>query len=333
MMTSFLGIMLDPSANGRAGTGGWTTAFAPEQEAQFPPAVALAYAGVLKAPPALAAFEQRWSAWGSSFGGYSRTEGNAPAGINTVTAGAYGFAGGLDYHLVPGSVIGFALAGSGSNWSVAQNLGSGRSDSFQFGLYSTRRSGPAYLSAAVAFTEHWFNTNRTAAFGDQLSAKFQGQSYGVRVESGYRYGAMIGVTPYAAVQSQLFSTPNYSESDLTGGGFGLSYAARNATDTRSELGTRFDSLQTLHGLPLILRGRLAWAHDWVSTPSLSATFQTLPGANFVVTGVAIPANTALASAGAELRLSPHWSVLVNCHGEFAKRAETYAGTGTLRYLW
>jgi len=216
---------------------------------------------------------------------------------------------------------------------LAQNLGTGRSDSFQFGLYGTTRSGPAYLSAAVAFTDHWFNTSRIAAFGDQLSAKFEGQSYGGRLEGGYRYGATTGVTPYAALQSQVFHTPNYSETDLTGGGFGLSYEAQNATDTRSELGARFDSLQTLNSLPLILRARVAWAHDWVSTPSLMATFQTLPGANFVVNGASIPANTALTSAGAELRLTPHWSVLANFDGEFARTAETYAGTGTIRYFW
>ena len=34
----------------------------------------------------------------------------------------------------------------------------------------------------------------------------------------------------------------YSETDLTGGGFGLSYNAMNGTDTRSELGARFDDL-------------------------------------------------------------------------------------------
>ena len=34
----------------------------------------------------------------------------------------------------------------------------------------------------------------------------------------------LGVTPYAALQAQVFHTPAYSESDVSGGGFGLSYA-------------------------------------------------------------------------------------------------------------
>ncbi len=337
MMSGFLGVMVDPSVDGRGGAGGGGTAaaFAPEQEASFPPDIALAYASVLaKKPPAPPDFAQRWTAWGSSFGGTNKTDGNAAAGTNTVTAQAFGFAGGLDYHVTPGTIVGFALAGSGSNWATAQNLGTGRSDSFQFGVYGTTRSGPAYLSASAGIANHWFTTDRTAPLGDQLKAKFDGQSYGGRLEGGYRYGvAAIGVTPYAALQSQLFHTPNYSETDLNGGGLGLSYAAMSATDTRSELGGRFDNLQVVGGMPLILRAKLAWAHDWVSNPSLSATFQALPGANFVVNGAAIPANSALTSAGAELRIAPNWSVMASFDGEFAKTSQTYTGTGTIKYLW
>ena len=37
---------------------------------------------------------------------------------------------------------------------------------------------------------------------------------------------------------------------MTGGGFGLTYAAMNATDVRSELGARFDDPMLLYGKPL-----------------------------------------------------------------------------------
>ena len=55
-------------------------------------------------------------------------------------------------------------------------------------------------------------------------------------------------------------------------------------------------------MPLTLRARLAWAHDWVSDPSLAALFQALPGASFIVNGATPVNNSALASAGAEFRL-------------------------------
>lgn len=124
------------------------------------------------------------------------------------------------------------------------------------------------------------------------------------------------------------------ETDLTGGGFGLGYDARDATDTRTELGSRFDYLVAVTpAMTVTLRGRLAWAHDWVSDPSLTALFQSLPGASFVVNGATPARDSALVSAGAELRFARNISVLAKFEGEFAGHSQTYAGTGTVRYSW
>ena len=59
------------------------------------------------------------------------------------TASDFGFAGGMDYHAAPDLKLGFALAGGGSNWSLAQNLGGGRSDVFQAAGYGIKHYGPA----------------------------------------------------------------------------------------------------------------------------------------------------------------------------------------------
>ncbi len=143
-----------------------------------------------------------------------------------------------------------------------------------------------------------------------------------------------GLAPYAAIQAQSFRTPSYSESDLTGGGFALAYNARTATDTRSELGGRFDRLLLLNpNAALTVRARVAWAHDWVSDPTLAALFQTLPGASFIVNGATPAKNSALTSAGAELRLANGVTLIGKFDGEFASHSSTYAGTGTVRYTW
>jgi uncharacterized protein with beta-barrel porin domain len=287
--------------------------------------------------PTAQSFEQRWSAWGAGYGGAGSYDGDATVGSTNVNASDYGYAAGMTYHVTPTTSYGFALAGGGTNWSLSQNLGSGRGDAFQAGVYGTTHAGPAYLTGALAFANHWFTTNRIAV-GDDLQAKFEGQSYAARGEVGYRYGlpvpgTIIGVTPYAALQVQDFHTPSYSETDLTGGGFGLTYASQNATDTRSELGARLDNLTVWDGMPLVWRGRAAWAHDWVSNPSLGAVFQTLPGSNFIVTGAALPANSALTTAAAELHITANWTAIAKFDGEFASRVQTYGGTGTLRYSW
>jgi uncharacterized protein with beta-barrel porin domain len=341
LMNQFLDLMLDPYVDGRTdGGGGGGLGFAPDQQASFPSDVALAYDAILKAPPK-GTFDQRWSIWGSGFGGTSKADGDPPVGSRTVTASDYGFAAGMDYRISPDTVVGFSLGGGGTGWNLAQAIGTGRSDSFLAGAYGITHWGPAYLAGALGFANHWFSTNRVA-LGDQITASFVGQSYAARAEGGYRYAlpfpasgalGLAGVTPYAALQTQWFQTPTYSETDLGGGGFGLTYNAMTANDIRSELGARFDDLVTLYGTPLILRGRVAWAHDWVSNPALNAVFQALPGAAFTVNGAPMPQNSALTTASAELRFTPRWSLTGQFDGEIASGSQTYAGTGTLRYTW
>jgi uncharacterized protein with beta-barrel porin domain len=198
IMTQFLGLMLDPFVDGRGGGfGGGAIGFAPEQQATLPPDIALAYASILTKAPPQPSFDQRWTAWGTAYGGSNRANGDpAVVGSSNVTAQTFGFAAGMDYHVTPNTILGFALAGGGTNWGLASGLGTGRSDAAQAGVYGITYAGPAYLAGALAFTNHWFTTSRSA-LGDQLTANFDGQSYGARLEGGYRFGVLptLGVNP------------------------------------------------------------------------------------------------------------------------------------------
>jgi autotransporter-associated beta strand protein len=334
----FLNVMLDPFVDGRSGVGGAdhpALGFAPERET-MPPDIALAYASVLKAAPAPAPiYEPRWTVWGAGYGGSNRTTGDlAVIGSHDLSARTAGGAAGLDYHLTSDTVAGFALAGGGTDWSLSQGLGGGKSDAFQAGIYGATKYGPAYLAAAFAFANHWMSTTRVAV-GDHLTADFDAQSYGGRLEGGYRFATPYGgITPYAAIQAQFFHTEGFTETDAIANGFGLAFGSRDATDHKSELGARFDRVLAVYSnAVLALRGRVAWAHDWVSDPTLVPVFQALPGASFIVNGVIPAHNSALASAGAELRLANGITLLGKFDGEFASHSSTYAGTGTLRYRW
>jgi uncharacterized protein with beta-barrel porin domain len=335
----FLNLMLDPFVDGRSGVGGAdhpTLGFAPERET-MPPDIALAYASVLKGPPRVPTpvYEPRWTVWGGAYGGSNRTTGDlAMIGSHDLSARTVGFAGGFDYRLTPDTVVGLAFAGGGTDWSLSQGLGGGRSDAFQAGIYGATKYGPAYLAAAFAFANHWMSTDRLA-FGDHLTADFNAQSYGGRLEGGYRFGTPYGgITPYAAIQAQSFHTPGYAETGVIPNGFALAFGSRDATDTRSELGARFDRVLAVHqNAVLALRGRVAWAHDWVSDATLTPVFQSLPGASFIVNGVAPAQDSALVSAGGELRLANGVTLLAKFDGEFASHSSTYGGTGTFRYRW
>ena len=308
--------------------------FANRQAAGFPEDIALAYAMVTKAPPPpKTAFEQRWTVWGTAYGGYNRTDGDPTTGSGTLTARVYGSIVGIDYHFTPYTQVGFSLGGAGMNWGQGPSS-SGSGSSIQLGVNGATHAGPAYIAAFLNAATSRFNT--TSFIGaDEIAAKFDAEDYSARLEGGYRYSVLprVGITPYAALQFQYFHTPNINQADLSGGGMGISTNAMDATDTRSELGARFDTVQIINGVPLVWRARAAWAHDWYSNTSVTAVFPTLPGTSFILAGAELPTDSALASLEAELHLTSQWSLAAKFDSQLASTSQTYAGIATLRFAW
>ena len=281
-------------------------------------------------------FEQRWSVWGSAYGGGSNTSGDAALGSNDATARAFGVAVGADYRLSPDTLAGFALAGGGTNFSVS-GFGSGRSDLFQAGAFVRHNLGAAYVAAAAAYGWQDVTTERTvtAAGFERLRAQFNANAYSGRIEGGYRYAmSWMGLTPYAAAQFTTYSLPAYAEQVLAGAGaFALNYAAKDVTASRTELGVRADRSFAVSNGMLSLRGRAAWAHDFNADRSVTALFQTLPGAAFVVNGAAQAHDSALVTAAAEMKWLSGWSAAAVFEGQFSSVTDSYAGKGVVRYAW
>jgi outer membrane autotransporter protein len=203
---------------------------------------------------------------------------------------------------------------------------------FDLGVYASTRVGPAYIAGALAFANQWMSTSRAGPFGEALSADFVSQTYGGRIEGGYRFATLAGgLTPYAGLQAMDFDEPSYRENDCCTGGFGLAYAGRTASDIRSDIGAHFDDVVAVQSdASLTLRARLAWIHNWVSDPRMEASFETLPGAGFNVVGAIPTKNAALLSGVAELRLAGGATVGAKFDGELASGAHAYAGTVFLR---
>jgi autotransporter-associated beta strand protein len=346
-MNLFMGVMTDPFTAGRGGNAPGATGFADEDVANAyassgrkrSGAERDAYGMFTKAPPA-PPFEARWNVWAAGFGGSQTTDGNATLGSNTATSRIGGVAVGADYWLSPQMVAGFALAGGGTNFSIANGLGTGRSDLFQAGAFVRHTIGSAYLTAAAAYGWQDITTDRTVTIAgiDQLRAQFNANTFSGRVEGGNRYVLPwiggIGLTPYAAAQAIAFDLPAYAESVLSGANtFALAYAAKTVTATRSELGLRSDKSYAVGDAILTLRGRAAWAHDFNAERSIAATFQTLPGASFVVNGAAPAHDAALTTASAEMKFISGLSLAATFEGEFSDVTRSYAGKGVARYAW
>jgi T5SS/PEP-CTERM-associated repeat protein/autotransporter-associated beta strand protein len=329
--------VMDPHCRGGgAGAGAFASGDKPRESRAERDAHAAVYG---KAPAPVAPFGQRWSVWAAGYGGSQTTDGNATLGSNNTTSRIYGAAVGADYRLSPYTLAGFALAGGGTNFSVV-NSGSGRSDLFQAGAFIRHNAGAAYFSGALAYGWQDITTNRTVTVAglDQLRAQFNANAWSGRVESGYRFVSPwmggIGITPYAAGQFTTFDLPAYAEQAVTGTNtFALAYGAKSVTDMRSELGLRTDKSYAMQDGILTLRGRVAWAHDFNPDRNIGATFQTLPGAAFVVNGAAQASDSALVTASAEKKWLNGWSAAATFEGEFSSVSTSYAGKGVVRYSW
>ncbi|MCP3374142.1 autotransporter domain-containing protein [Bradyrhizobium cajani] len=344
-MTQFMGVMTDPFVAGRGdpvSAVGAPNAYAEESMAYAATVKGRsasardALAAYTKAPVA-PAFEQRWSVWAAGFGGSQQTDGNNALGSNNTTSSLYGTAVGADYRVSRDTLLGFALAGGGTNFSVANNLGGGRSDLFQAGAFFRHNAGPAYITGALAYGWQDIVTDRTVTVAgvDRMRAEFNANAWSGRLEGGYRFVSQgIGLTPYAAAQVTAFDLPAYAEQAISGSNqFALAYGAKSVTDTRSELGLRTDKAFAQSDGIVTLRGRVAWAHDFNSNRTIGATFQTLPGASFVVNGAAMASETALVTASAEKRWLNGWAAAATFEGEFSNVTRSYAGKGVVRYAW
>ena len=207
----------------------------------------------------------------------------------TPRSSLYGTAVGADYRLSPNTIAGFALAGGGTNFSVANNLGGGRSDLFQAGAFIRHNVGPAYLTAALAYGWQDITTDRTVTVAgiDRLRAQFNANAWSGRVEGGYRFvaqgfgmDALCRRTVHDVRSAGLCRTGDRRQQPVCAG---LQFEERHRHAAANSACAPTSRSRCTNAI-LTLRGRAAWAHDFNPNRAIGATFQTLPGASFFVNG-------------------------------------------------
>ena len=281
---------------------------------------------------------QGWSVWTVTYGGERNTDGDAATGSHDAMSRVYGVATGADYHIFPGTLAGFALAGGGTKFELADGaLGSGESDLLQVGAFMQQTIADAYIRAALAYGWQDVTTDRnlTISGSDQLRADFNADAFSGRLEGGWRLAtAWGGLTPYAAGEATTYYLPDYAESARAGSNlFALNYQGDTVTAARSEFGLRADSSLPLAAGRLTLGGKLAWAHNFDNERQVSAEFQALPGTSFVVNGAAIAEDAVLAGASVEMTWRNGFSLAAAFDGDFSGASQAYVGSVLLRYQW
>jgi autotransporter-associated beta strand protein len=342
-MNQFVNLLTDPFFAGRDTNAGTTGAQPYAEAARAYAAVgsSLARDAFAKIPTKADVvrndlFDPRWSVWGAAYGGGADIDGNAALGSNSASVRAFGLVVGADYRISPATLAGFAFAGGGTSFSV-NGFGTGRSDLFQAGAFVRHTVGSSYVTGALAYGGQQVTIDRTVTVAglDKLHAQFNANAVSGRIEGGSRFATpWIGIAPYAAAQLTTLDLPAHAEQAVVGSNaFALNYAAKDVTASRTELGIRTDRSFALLGANLTLRGRFGWAHDFNTDRNVTAVFQALPGASFVVNGAAQARNSALTTASAEMTWLNGWSAAATFEGEFSDISRSYAGKDVVRYAW
>ena len=270
------------------------------------------------------AFEPRWSTWAAGFGGSQTTDGNAALGSNNTTVEHLWHGGRRRLSLLAG------YASQALRWPAAAPVSTSPIAAAATPTCSRpARSfaitmGAAYITGALAYGWQDITTDRTvtAAGIDQLRAEFNANAFSGpprrrlslcrAVGRRHRHHALCRRAVHDLRSAGLCRAGAVGSNT-----FALAYGAKDVTDTRSELGFRTDKSWAMTDGILTLRGRVAWAHDYDPNRSIGATFQTLPGASFVVNGAAQAADSALVTASVEKKWLNGWSAAATFEGEFS----------------
>ncbi|HEY6256991.1 MAG TPA: autotransporter outer membrane beta-barrel domain-containing protein, partial [Xanthobacteraceae bacterium] len=298
-----------------------------------------AFATVLKAPPASA---PSWHAWGGGFGGAQTLKGEDPLGSADFSGRLAGGALGLDYQANPDLLVGLAIGGSHSSFSVPDRMTSGAADALQIGAYAMRQWGSAYLMGLAGYGHFSNSTTRTiTGVGptETATGAFGSDLWGGRLELGNTWAfAKVQVTPFAAVQLSELRQAGYGETSTTSGGapglLDLTYQPINVMSLPTFLGVQLDSRFVLaNGMAWAPYARTSWVHEFKPTRQINAFLNTVPGTAFTVDGARAASDAAKLDLGAQLLLSRNVAFVTSFNGEFSGRGQTYAGTGALKVRW
>lgn len=272
--------------------------------------------------------------WASMFGSSATLPGDDDVGSHDTDVSVAGMAAGWQRALSGDRLIGLAMAGGATGWSLDGTQGTGDSNFLQLGAYGVQEAGNFYLTGAAGLAIHDMSTDRSVTIlrTHDYDADYSSTDAALRAEAGYRLGMMEGasVIPYAALEGHYIFTGSYDEDTVSGrNGFALSYDANTTTALRSELGLGFEIASAGDTPRLAFTGRAAWAHDWNEGDSTDVSFQAIDNASFTVMGAEAPDDVALVNATLSAWVTESLEVSGSATGEFGNGYESLSGALSL----
>ena len=148
------------------------------------------------------------------------------------------------------------------------------------------------------------------------------------VEAGYQLGRL---TPFASLRARSVSTPDYSETTLSGSStYALGYEAHTDTFVRSELGVE---MQVVDRADLAVAVRGSWAHEFSSNESGTSFFQAVPDVAFPVSGATEDRDSLILTTSAEYGKAEGVYLSARVDAEYSRNVEEYGGSLEVGYRW
>jgi fibronectin-binding autotransporter adhesin len=273
--------------------------------------------------------------WASGFGGTNLVTGEPDTvGTNKIRSNSIGVAAGSNWNISQNFMLGAALSAGTNNFHIASDLGSGKTDAIQGGIYGLIQFRPRlYGSFAGVLALDKVSTSRTMTVSgtDVLASNFSGILFGGRYETGAEFG---WGTPYVAIDDELDRTPVYKETATSGtSDFALSYAAHLANDPDTEVGIRERADIASRSWVLKLSDKFAWLHDMSATPDARVAFTGLPDSSFTAYGARFAKNSFLFSLGMDLQYGSGFGFYTHFNSKLAANSQSYTGIGGLDFAW
>jgi outer membrane autotransporter protein len=276
-----------------------------------------------------------WRSWVAVFAGRSDLAGDPKTGTQDVVAGVTGTAFGMDKQFGETDLAGGSVTLSQQTFSSGP--GHGRSRDLTFTLYG--RYSPlehVYLTGALGYGWHNIEPSRTVPPFDvgALTAKYQAQDVGGRLEGGYSFTLNDGtmLSPYGAFVGDAFHQPSYAEKGFPL--FAASFAATTLAVTHLELGSRFAHFFVLEdGDKLSIDAVAAWERELDDNPYVLAAFRTAPDSKFAIYGTKPANNTALLGMGLRFQSQHGFSIGARSDARLGPRTTILSANADLTYQW
>ncbi|MHA3905083.1 autotransporter family protein [Castellaniella sp. WN] len=269
----------------------------------------------------------RFSAWGSTFGTWGRSDSDDnAAGLHRSSSG---FLAGVDGLVAPRLRLGILAGYSHDRFDTDGSDASGSSDNVHLGLYGGTRQGALNLRTGAIYTWHQVSTRRPVAFPgytDRLTADYDARTFQAFGEIGYRIDtAAASFEPFANLAYLRQHTDAFTEQ---GGAAALHSASGNTDTTFTTLGLRAAMPFDLGHATGTARGLIGWRHAaGDTTPRTTLAFSG--GEAYTVAGVPIDRDAAVLEAGLDFIIGKSATLGVAYTGQFGSRSHDHGAQAHL----